>query len=150
MCSHHRLAARLGLTVLLSVTGAACAVQYRDASGSVRVLGTGAAEDVAHDGSVRRTWLAGVGIRAVDVAGGLSLGWHETTFFMPETDGPRWPPAAIQLESYGVDVGSGFVVLGYHRDFVVAAPPPQASMIQVLRYSDRDPGASRAWKEVVP
>lgn len=84
----------------------------------------------AKEGFVLRITSPGVTLSLNSFFPGITLGWHEALFFMPDDEESN--PIAIQKKNYGVSVGPNTLMLGYERRLTIIPPKGPESIDQTL------------------
>ena len=141
------------LLICIGSCAASCAsIQFRNgADGVPRVLGFGKAGIVpSRSGIVHRVRAPGVSLRLLSDQPGLSIGWHETYRFYADDPAHGGSPAAYQVRSYGLDLGSIYLAVGYRRAFTVPMPANRDEVVQSVAFSAVHPEQTEVWRRELP
>jgi hypothetical protein len=141
--------------LVLCVTGCFSVQVPNSHSGLPRILGFGSVSEVsARQGMLYRMSSPGLSLRFHSFAPGLTLGWHQTTLFLPATnDAPgsiSAHPIAVLSKNYGIGVVPFGVVAGANSQFAIACPETSSSFVQVVQFFADSVTNSLIKKEIVP
>lgn len=123
------------------VTGGGCtSIQTTEpTTGLPRVFGWGSATNIpVTKGTVCLVRSSGISLRLHSYAPGLTLGWHETTLFIPETSKPQPSlrrPVAIRTKNYGIGVIPYCLMIGANSVFGVYQPLPGDYFVQTIQFT---------------
>ncbi len=130
--------------ILMEIFAYGCAsLQFFSHDGQPKLIGIGSVQALSvTGGQIYQISAPGLSLRVHSYAPGLSLGWHETLLFYPETDGQTGganPPVAIQTRCAGINLGPAQIIVGFARSFAVPLPPSGTDVIQFISYSAANP-----------
>lgn len=130
--------------MLLAITVAGCAsIELPSHRGVPQRIGCGwTKQPPAKQGHVVQLVAPGLSLRLQKFTPGLSLGWHETTYFFPETGGTTNAPIsvlALQTKVIGINLAPGRITIGFSRRLAVPLPAEDCNVVQIISYSETRP-----------
>lgn len=123
----------------------------RAPDGRPRLFGIGSVRELAAvEGRVFQVSAPGASLRLGPGWGGWTVGLQETLVFLAVDAAGRTEPDAVAVltRAYGIDFGAGSISVGFDRRFTIFYPR-QASVIQMISYSEGQPEITRIRRKEV-